>query len=148
MCFGPGRKRVVIADLNPYAVLGVPFGAPMADVQAAADRRRAGLADGDTGAVDGAEVDRAVSLIAALSGPPEARVGWFRLPLDGSVLAPPAGTGLLRPEPAPLERRNKRPTAADRRALTARVAAEAAQLLVESVGATVTITPPYSASAT
>ena len=105
-------------DRNPYLILGVDFGASGDDARrafahAARRIRRKG------GVWDVEDLNWALHEIEALEANPADIVELYRVPADPKVFEP-AGDGLFRPLPVPLERRTQEndpeATAAVRRA--------------------------------
>src|SRR5205085_8067286 len=93
------------SDRNPYLILGVDFGASGDDARhafahAARRIRRQG------GAWDVEDLNWALHEIEALESNPADMVSLYRVPADKRVFEP-AGEGLFRPSPVPLERRTK-----------------------------------------
>lgn len=92
-------------ERNPYLIIGVDFGARgdearRAFAHAARRIRRTG------GAWDIEDLNWALHEIEALESNPADLVSLYRVPADKTVFEP-AGEGLFRPPPVPLERRTE-----------------------------------------
>jgi hypothetical protein len=96
---------------NPYVLLGVPYGASVAEARRAFARRSRDARWGDRTDADLTDLEWAVARIEHEHEDPTAVFGTYRVPADPDVLRPPAGFGLLAPAPRAAARRS--PTAPD-----------------------------------
>ncbi|CAB4549134.1 MAG: hypothetical protein ACK5CE_22350 [Actinomycetes bacterium] len=122
---------------NPYVLLGLPYGASLAEARRAFQRRAREARWGDHDAVDLADLEWALARIELEHVDAAAAFGTYRVPADPAVLRPPAGFGLLAPAPRPAPRRSP-VTPDDERAVVfdaARV--DAAQHLLDRTAAAV-----------
>jgi len=127
-----------VPDRNPYLILGVDFGASSDDARrafahAARRIRRSG------GVWDIEDLNWALHEVEALESNPADGVSLYRVPADRDVFEP-AGEGLFRPPPVPLERRTAAGEEATLAAARAAAARELDELLLEAIGALAT--PP------
>lgn len=96
---------------NPYVLLGLPYGASIAEARRAFARRARDARWGDHDVVDVADLEWALARIELEQVDAAAAFGTYRVPADASVLRPPAGFGLLAPAPRAASRRS--PTTPD-----------------------------------
>ena len=91
---------------NPYVLLGLPYGASLAEATRAFERRARTARWGDRGGPDLGDLEWALQRIEFEQTEPAAEYGTYRVPADPSVLRPPAGFGLLAPPPRATPRRS------------------------------------------
>jgi hypothetical protein len=122
---------------NPYVLLGLPYGADLADAQRAFARRSREARWGDHEAVDVGDLTWALEQIEAHHADEAAGYGTFRIPTHPHALEPPAGFGLLRPAPRPAPRQAAPSTDAERAAVYDAARLDAAQQLLDRTAAAV-----------